>query len=423
MRSVSPRRRSPRLQRRRKDPVPPRLSIVVLPFANIGGDPEQEYFVDGVTESLTTDLSRIRGSFVIGRNTAFTYKGKHVDLKQIGRELNVRYVLEGSIQRSGNRMRVNTQLIDAESGSHLWAERFDKPVAELFEMQDEIVSRLANTLNTQLITAEARRAERVPSPDSMDSYFQGMAWLNKGFIRNDLVRAQTYFERALAIDPDNVDALASNACANVQIVVSGFAAHERAARFAAAEAAATKALSLAPDHAGAHWAVSYVFGFTNRVERAIAECETAVALDRNFAFANMALGMHKLHLDRAEETEAHVLEALRLSPRDAHLFGMLAVAGFAKDYLGRYEEAVAWQRRSIDANPNFPTSHFHLAIALAHLGRLEEARAAARAGLALAPHFTIASYLAANKFSDSPAHLAWRERQADGLRKAGLPEE
>ena len=402
---------------------PPRLSIVVLPFANMGGDPEQEYFVDGITESLTTDLSRIRGSFVIGRNTAFTYKGKHVDLKQIGRELNVRYVLEGSIQRSGNRMRVNTQLIDAETGSHLWAERFDKPVAELFEMQDEIVSRLANTLGTQLITAEARRAERVPSPDSMDSYFQGMVWLNKGFIRNDLVRAQTYFERALAIDPDNVDALASNAFANVQIVVSGFAAHETAARFAAAEAAATKALSLAPDHAGAHWAVSYVFGFTNRVERAIAESETAVALDRNFAFANMALGMHKLHLDRAEETEAHVLEALRLSPRDTHLFSMLAVAGFAKDNLSRYEEAVAWQRRSIDANPNFPTSHFHLAIALAHLGRLEEARAAARVGLALAPHFTIASYLAANKFSDSPAHLAWRERQADGLRKAGLPEQ
>ena len=403
--------------------VPPRLSLVVLPFANIGGDPEQDYFVDGVTESLTTDLSRIRGSFVIGRNTAFTYKGKHVDLKQIGRELNVRYVLEGSIQRSGNRMRVNTQLIDAESGSHLWAERFDKPVAELFEMQDEIVSRLANTLNTQLITAEARRAERAPSSDSMDAYFQGMAWLKKGFIRNDLERAQTYFERALAIDPYNVDALASNAFANVQIVVSGFAAHERAARFAAAEAAATKALSLASDHAGAHWALSFVFGFTNRVERAIAECETAVALDRNSAVANMALGLHKLHLDRAEETEAHVLEALRLSPRDAHLFGMLAVAGYAKDYLGRYEEAVAWQRRSIDANPNFPTSHFHLAIALAHLGRLEEARAAARAGFALAPHFTIATYLAANKFSDSPAHLAWRERQADGLRKAGLPEE
>jgi TolB-like protein len=149
----------------------PRLSIVVLPFANLGGDPEQEYFVDGVTESLTTDLSRMSGLFVVGRNTAFTYKGKHVDLKQIGRELNVRYVLEGSVQRSGNRMRVNVQLIDAEAGNHLWAERFDKPVADLFDMQDEIVARLSNQLGTHLIEAEARRAEHAPHPDSMDLYF------------------------------------------------------------------------------------------------------------------------------------------------------------------------------------------------------------------------------------------------------------
>jgi adenylate cyclase len=151
--------------------APPRLSIVVLPFANIGGDAEQEHFVDGVTESLTTDLSRIRGSFVIGRNTAFTYKGKAVDLKQIGRELNVRYVLEGSVQRGGNRMRVNVQLIDAETGNHLWAERFDRPLADLFDMQDEIVSRLANPLNAQLVAAEARRAQEAPNPDSMDLYF------------------------------------------------------------------------------------------------------------------------------------------------------------------------------------------------------------------------------------------------------------
>ena len=164
-------------------PIPlsaPRLSIVVLPFANISGDPEQDYFVDGVTESLTTDLSRISGSFVIGRHTAFTYKGKAVDLKKIGRELNVRYVLEGSVQRSGNRLRVNVQLIDAETGNHLWAERFDKPIADLFDMQDEIVSRLANTLNAQLMAAEARRAEHSLHPDAMDLYFLGRASLNKG---------------------------------------------------------------------------------------------------------------------------------------------------------------------------------------------------------------------------------------------------
>ena len=141
----------------------------------MSGDPEQEYFVDGVTESLTTDLSRMSGMLVIGRNTAFTYKGKHVDLKQIGRELSVRYVLEGTVQRAGNRMRVNAQLIDTETGNHLWAERFDKPFADLFDMQDEIVARLAGQLGTQLIAAEARRAERAPNPNSMDLYFQGMA--------------------------------------------------------------------------------------------------------------------------------------------------------------------------------------------------------------------------------------------------------
>ena len=170
--SAIPRRPSPRRPSAGKIPSP-RLSMVVLPFANIGGDPEQEHFVDGVTESLTTDLSRIRQAVVIGRNTAFTYKGKPVDLKQIGRELNVRYVLEGSVQRGGNRMRVNVQLIDAETGNHLWAERFDKPFADLFDMQDEIVARLANALNAQLIAAEARRAEQAPNPGLDGPLFSG----------------------------------------------------------------------------------------------------------------------------------------------------------------------------------------------------------------------------------------------------------
>src|SRR5215469_15403570 len=187
---------------------PPRLSIVVLPFTNIGGDPEQEYFADGVTESLTTDLSRISGAFVIARNTAFTFKGKAADVRRLGRELNVRYVLEGSVQRVGNRLRVNVQLIDAETGNHLWAERFDKPIADLFEMQDEIVSRLANALETRLIAVEARRAERAPAPDSMDLYFQGEACVNKGVTFENMTTARGFFERALALDPANVEALA-----------------------------------------------------------------------------------------------------------------------------------------------------------------------------------------------------------------------
>src|SRR5207342_3103816 len=166
------------------------LSIVVLPFANLSGDRAQDYFVDGVTESLTADLSRINDSFVIARNTAFTFKGNAIDVKQIGRELNVRYVLEGSVQRGGKRMRVNVQLIDAETGNHLWAERFDKPLADLFDMQDEIVARLAGALNAQLVAAEARRAEQAPNPDSMDLYFQGLAWLNKGLAPDNVAQAR-----------------------------------------------------------------------------------------------------------------------------------------------------------------------------------------------------------------------------------------
>ena len=151
-----------------------------MPFANLGGDPEQEHFVDGVTESLTTDLSRIRSAVVIARNTAFTYKGKPLDVKAIGRDLNVRYVLEGSVQRGGNRMRVNVQLIDAETGSHLWAERFDKPLADLFDMQDEIVARLANALNAQLVVAEARRAEQAPNPELYGPLFSGIGLVRSG---------------------------------------------------------------------------------------------------------------------------------------------------------------------------------------------------------------------------------------------------
>ena len=171
------------------------LSIVVLPFANLSSDPGQDYFADGITESLTTDLSRIRDSFVIARNTAFTFKGKNLDAKEIGKELGVRYVLEGSVQRDQGRMRVNVQLIDAETGNHLWAERFDKPLTDLFDMQDEIVARLANQLGTALIAAEARRAERAPKPNSLDLYFQGMAWFDKGR-RQNISRKRAAFSNA-----------------------------------------------------------------------------------------------------------------------------------------------------------------------------------------------------------------------------------
>jgi TolB-like protein/class 3 adenylate cyclase len=398
----------------------PRLSLVVLPFANIGGDPEQEYFVDGVTETLTTDLSRIRGSFVIGCNTAFTYKGKLVDLKAIGRELNVRYILEGSVQRGGERMRVNVQLLDAATGGHLWAERFDKPLADLFDMQDEIVARLAGTLNAQLVAAEARRAERASQPDSMDLYFQGRAWLNKGSTVESRAQARGFFERALALDPGNIDARVGAAWVDVR-TGNSYTIDDPAACFAAAEAALTKTLSLAPEHAMAHQVLGLILISTNRAAQGIAECERALALDRNLAPAHGAIGLGKYSMGLGEETERHVQEALRLSPCDTSAYRWMMYAGFAKLLLGANQEAVARLRRSVEMNRNFPLAHFYLAAALAHLGRLDEARPAVQAGLALDTTFTIFRFRA-RASSDNPTYLTQRERIRDGMRKAGLPE-
>jgi TolB-like protein/tetratricopeptide (TPR) repeat protein len=398
----------------------PRRSIVVLPFANIGGDPEQDYFVDGVTESLTTDLSRMGGTFVIARNSAFSYKGKAIDVRQVGRELNVRHVVEGSVQRSGNRLRVNVQLIDAESGKHLWADRFEKPVADLFDMQDAIVSRLAHTLGDQVIVAEARRAERSLHPDAMDLTFQGQACLYKGGNPEHVTQARGFFERALAIDHRSVGALDGMATADLWMRAS-LLTDDRTARFSAAETNVIKALSLAPDHAVAHLILGVIYIFTNRAVQGIAECEHALLLDRNLADAHSAIGLAKYIMGQSAETEGHILEAFRLSPRDRRAYQWMHSVGIAKVQLGADAEAVAWLRRSIEANRNFPTSHFALAAALGLLGAIDEARTAAKAALVLNPAFTIRR-LRAGKFSDNPTYLAGRERFYEGLRLAGVPE-
>jgi TolB-like protein len=403
-------------------PSAPRLSIVVLPFANIGGDPEQEYFADGVTESLTTDLSRIRGAFVIARNTAFTFKGKALDVKKLGRELNVRYVLEGSVQRAGSRLRVNVQLVDAETGNHLWAERFDKPIADLFDMQDEIVSKLANSLNAELIAAEARRAERSPHPDAMDLVFQGRNWFNKVLAPDHLAHARSFFEKAIALDPGNIEAMVGLAKVDVSHA-SAFLTDDWSARFAAAETTASKVLSLAPNHASAHAIRGHVQMFTKRASQAIAECEQALALDRNSAGVHASIGMAKFLLGRGAETEAHINEAIRLSPRDTSVNRWFDIAGIAKMHLNADAEAVVWLRRGLDANPNYSIAHFNLAAALALLGELDEARAAVRAGLALNPSFSIRRFRdATSAWHDNPTSLAGRDRTIEGMRLAGVPE-
>jgi TolB-like protein len=400
--------------------APARLSIVVLPFANLSGDAEQDYFVDGITENLTTDLSRIRGSFVIARNTAFTFKGKAMDVRKLGRELNVRYVLEGSVQRGGNRMRVNVQLIDVETGNHLWAERFDKPITDLFDMQDEIVSSLANALNAQLIEAEARRAERSLHPDAMDLCFQGNSCWNKGMTPEHMAQARGFFERALTLDPGNIEALVGIAAVDM-ISAAFFIVDDRDARFAAAEATLIKALSMSPHHARAHMFLGSAQVLTKRAAQGIRECERALALDRNLADAHGSIGCAKVFVGRAEETEAHIQEAFRLSPRDTGAFRWMHWAGFAKLHLGADAEAVAWLRRCLEANRNYPIAHFLLAAALALLGQLEEARDAVRAGLALHPTFTIRR--TRGRMSDDPTYVAGSKHIREGMRMAGVPEE
>jgi TolB-like protein/class 3 adenylate cyclase/Flp pilus assembly protein TadD len=398
----------------------PRLSIVVLPFANIGGGPEQDYFVDGVTESLTTDLSRIGGSFVIARNTAFTFKGRAVDVKQIGRDLNVRYAVEGSMQRGSNRVRVNVQLIDTETGKHLWAERFDKPIADLFEMQDEIVSRLANALDTELVVAEAQRAEHLLSPDAVDFYFQGRACLNRAQTPQSLMETRGFFERALALDAKNVEALVGLSIVDTIIgyaVMSG----DRKVHLSAAETALAKALAMSPNHALAHATLGAVQIVTDRVLQGIAECQRALELDHNLAAAHALIGHAKHHLGRSAETEAHVNDAVRLSPRDAFLPWWINWVGFSKFALEDYVAAASCFQRSIEVNRNNSYGHLGLATTLVQLGRLVEAKATLQHGLALDPHLTL-SRLRSNTANLSSASLRGRERFLEGLRIAGMCE-
>ena len=306
----------------------------------------------------------------------------------MGRELNVRYILEGSVQRGGARMRVNVQLIDAETSNHLWAERFDKPLADIFDMQDEIVARLAGALNTELVAAEARRAERSPTPDSMDFHFQAMAWLNKGPTPSNVAQARSFFNRALSADPCNVEALVGSGFVNLIEAALSFVADPVAA-FAAAEAKLTIALASVPDHALGHTWLGFVDILTKRAPQGIAECEHGLALDRNLASAHALIGQGKIFIGRAEETEAHVVEPQRLSPGDTWAYAWLNMVGLAKLHLGSYEQAVAWFRRSKEANRNYGSAYFNLAASLAQLGRLDEANSAVKAGLALNPAYTV----------------------------------
>jgi TolB-like protein/tetratricopeptide (TPR) repeat protein len=404
--------------------VAPRLSIVVLPFVNLGGNSEQHYFVDGITESLTTDLSRIPGAFVIARNTAFTFKNKPVDARVIGRELGVRYVMEGSVQSSGtgNRIRVNAQLIDTETGAHLWAERFDKPRGDIFDMQDEITTRLARIVGIELVAAEGRRAarERPNNMDAIDLTMRGWAILNQPLsLRRDR-EASDLFEAALKLDGRNVEALVGLAFRHVNDVRT-FASTDRDEQLRIAEKAITEALTLAPGNALAHFVRANVLHVSGETERSLRELELAIMLDRNLAWAHADAGFIKVLLGRAEEAEADLTNAIRLSPRDPALDRWQSLLGIADLFLGRLAPALHRLRNSVEMNPNLALTQFFLAAAAALNGCAAEAREARNAGLRLDPNFTVARFRNEPR-SKNATFLAQRERIYEGLSLAGVPE-
>jgi adenylate cyclase len=401
-----------------------RLSIVVLPFANMSNDPEQGYFADGITEDLTTDLSRIAGMLVISRNSAFTYKEKPVNAKQVGRELCVRYVLEGSVRRSGNQVRVNAQLIDAETDVHVWAERFDGDTGDLFAVQDEITSRIAVALRSELNFAEAARP--IDHPDALDYVFRARAAAAQPKTREVYAEAVGLFERALALDPHSVETqsrLASLLAARVLDNMTDMAA----ADILRAERLAGQGLAASPRNPLAHYAKGQVLRAQGRPGEAIPEYETAVASDHNWVNAYSALGYCKLYSGLIDGVIPLVEQAIRLSPRDPEIGNCYFRMGQVHMVQSRTDEAIVWLEKARSANPRHPQFHAYLASAYALKGETE------RAAVELAEARRLSGddrYSSIARLKDTTIYLGVPEALAlfettffAGLYKAGMPEE
>jgi len=350
----------------------PRLSIVVLPFANLSKDPDQQYFADGITEDLTTDLSRIADMSVISRNTAFTYQGKQVDTKKVGRELGVRYVLEGSVRRSGNNIRFNAQLIDAQTDTHLWAEQVDRDLSDLFALQKEITGRIANTLNLELVAAEAARP--TDNPDALDYILRGRSVRGQPDSPEVLGQAINLFERALSLDPQSVEAQTQLANALTSRVLDGMTT-SGTADLARAEELVDQALAAAPRYAFARATKGEIFRARRQYQEAIPHLETALSLNPNIAWALHALGECKLMTGSIGDVISIEEQAIRLSPLDPNIAGRYWRIGWVHLLQSRTDEAIPWFEKARAANPSLQFVHAALASAYGLEG--ETGRAAA----------------------------------------------
>jgi adenylate cyclase len=406
-----------------RSPLLDRPSVAVLPFANLNGDPQQDYLSDGMTEDIITELSRFSELLVIARNSSFQYKGKAVDIRQVGRELNARYVLEGSVRRSGERIRIGAQLIDAETGAHRWAERYDRELQDVFAVQDEVVRAIVTTLVVHVNRAEIDRALLKPPAAwaAYECYLRGAEALLLHMHRRtkaSLHDARRLLEQCLAIDPDYARAAATLSQTHVHAYVEPFDGdyHNSAALDRALELAKT-AVHLDLRLPQAHAQLGYVLIFTGQHEAAIAEFERAFALNPNFIDNRFA----SVLIYSGEPARAiKVLEAnSRLDPFQLPAFSP-GLMGLANYMLNRYGEAVRWLRECTSCLPNIQTPHLWLAAAYAQLGQLEEARAEAAEVLRINPGFTIEEYKRYNFMVYKDPKDA--EHRLDGLRKAGLPE-
>jgi adenylate cyclase len=402
--------------------VAPRLSIVVLPFANLSDDKEQQYFADGITEDLTTALSQISDMFVISRNTAFTYKDKPLDTKQLGHELGVRYVLEGSVQHTGNRVRISAQLIDAKNDTHLWAERFDRDIADLFGLQREITGRIANTLNLELVTAEAARP--TDNLDALDYILRGRAARAKPNSPEILKQAVNLFERALSLDPQSVEAQSQLANARKP--------RARRVHYLTDERprTCTGAGRSSPGGVAAlcarHAAKGDILRAQMRCEEAVPQFETALSLNPNLAWALPALTECKLFAGSIEEVIPLEEQAIRLSPRDPQIASRYFRIGLVHLLQSRTDEAILWLERARSANPELP--HVHASLASAYGLKGETDRAAAE----LAEARRLRGEGSFPSIAQMEAHGYWgvpkiralfESTYLAGLHKAGVPAE
>ena len=391
------------------------LSIVVLPFTNLSGDPSQDYFADGITDNLITDLARVKGSFVIARNTAFTYKGKNVDAKEIGKELGVHYVLEGSVLRHLNRARVNAQLIDAESGAHLWAERFEEDIADLFKLQDQVVARLAYTVGFELRKAEAERSAHSQNPDVIDLNMRGWTMVQQWMraAKDYINTARSWFEQALKIDPNDPDALAGSANTYLIEFAAGLTNPEIDYE-AKVLGQADRAIALDHNNVWAYYVKSIYLTYSRRPSEGLGSADAGLAVDPNFARLYVARAAAENSLGRFDQAKSDVQHAMLLSPRDPEVGWWHMNFGIAEIGMQHYEAAIDEERRAIDSGFRPYTPYSVLAAAYALAGKIDEAKIAMAEARHLNPKLTV-KWMIAHGTND-PTRLA-------GYRKAGLPEE